>query len=337
MVAEIKPTYDQNRTILADQIPLDTPFSVYVFPTNLCNFKCVYCAHSLNVKEMQRRYDFNFESMSLETYQKVIQQLSKFPRRIKLLSITGQGEPLLNKDIATMVRIAKESGAFDRVEIITNASLLTQDMSDCLISSGLDTLRISMQGITDQKYREVCNSKISFSQLLKNIRYFYRKKKNSNLYVKILDIALDASDETRFYDLFKNCCDRMFIEKMRPTYDGVKITDKLDFSFDRYGRENKERKVCPLAFFMLGILPNGDIKPCDSIYKPIIMGNVHNTTIIEAWNSKTHTNFWLMHLKKGKAGNKYCKICSAPNDVAQPEDILDERIPELIKKVNEIC
>lgn len=41
------------RSYLKDIIPLDMPLSVQIEPTGNCNFKCVYCYHSLE-KEKQR-------------------------------------------------------------------------------------------------------------------------------------------------------------------------------------------------------------------------------------------------------------------------------------------
>ena len=40
----------------------------------------------------------------------------------------------------------------DKVEIVTNGILLTKEMSDRLINSGLDRLRISLQGLDEEKY-----------------------------------------------------------------------------------------------------------------------------------------------------------------------------------------
>ena len=334
-ISEIKPIYDDNRIKLANVVPLNTPYSVYLSPTSACNFKCIYCAHSLGNSEMKKRYGFVKETMTLDTYKKAVEQLSRFPEKIKLLSLTGHGEPLINKNIARMVKIAKEGNAFERVEIITNGSLLSKEVSDELISSGLDTLKVSIQGISALKYQEVCKANIIFEKFMDNINYFYKNKKDTKLFVKILDIALEKDEEEKFYSLFSGCSDRMFIEKVQKTYDGVKATDSLDINYDRQGRVIKKREVCPLAFFMLGIQPNGDIKPCDSIYVPVVLGNVNSDLITDIWQNDKHLDFWRLHLTKKRYTNAHCMVCCAPDDVSQPEDVLDqvadiilERLPQ---------
>ncbi len=333
VISEIKPGCSLERVRLAEVIPLETPFSVYVYPTNCCNFKCVYCAHSMSNDELRKRYDFSKDTMSLKTFSKTIQQLDVFSQKIKLLSLTGVGEPLLNKNLPEMIGVAKESNLFEKIEFISNGSLLTPDISELLIKNGLDTLRISLQGLSSRKYKEVCGANIDFYSFMKNLRYFYHIRGNSKIFIKILDIALEKNEDEIFYKLFRDCSDRMFIEKVQPTYDGVELTDKLNSNEDRYGRTVAKRKICPLPFFMLGIFPNGDVQPCDNLYRPIILGNVHTSTIFKMWNSNELRNFRKLQLQRKRMVHRKCSLCCAPDDVTHPEDVLDDDAEILLEKL----
>ena len=332
MKSEIKPICGLTRTKLSNVIPLDTPYSAFVFPTTFCNFKCIYCAHSLGDEGMKEKYNFVKENMSLDTFNKVIEQFKDFPQKLKMLSLTGQGEPLFNKNIAKMVEIAKKANIAERIEIISNAGLLTPSLADDLINAGLDTLRISLQGLSSKKYKEICKADIDFNAFLENIKYFYNNKKNTNLFVKIMDVALEEGEEEKFYKTFGNCTDRMYIEKMRPVYNGVDKTDGMEYDADRYGRKINSRNVCPLPFFMLGIFPNGDVEPCDGIYKPVVLGNVNHERLIDMWNSEKLKDFWKMQLTN-RFDNPKCAVCCAPNDVSHPEDVLDDDIDILLKRL----
>ncbi len=333
MTSKIKPLCGSNRTQLSKIIPLETPFSVYLYPTNSCNFRCNYCAHSMNSKELTRRYNFKKETMTLETYKKTIEQLLDFPQNIKTLSLTGVGEPLLHKNIVEMVKIAKDTKKFRSVEFISNGSLLTPKLSDRLIDAGLDTLRISLQGLSSTKYSDICGAKINFDEFMENIRYFYNTKKHTKLFVKILDIALDKGEEQKFYSLFEDCSDRMFIEQVQPTYVGVELTDGIKTNTDRYGKQVNSRIVCPLPFFMLGVFPNGDVQPCDNLYRPVILGNIHQKSIVDMWNSNELKEFWKLQLKGDRLNHDKCSLCCAPDDVSQPEDLLDDDAKILLEKI----
>lgn len=324
MASEIKPIAGLNRIKLSDAVPLDTPFSIFLFPTTFCNFKCAYCAHSLGHEGMKEQYGFTPETMSMETFELAVEQLCAFPKKIKQISLTGQGEPLLNPHIADMVKRIKTADITNRLEIISNASLLTKELADQLAESGLDCLRVSIQGVKTEKYTEICKSPVSFEQIVENLSYFSRIKGDCQLYVKVMDVALDGREEEElFYRTFQDISDRMYIESCRPVYDGVEFTKALDITKDRYGREHEHREVCPLPFFMLSVFPNGDVEPCDTIYKPVVLGNIHETTLLEMWDGPILKEFRIMQLNKERNGHKGCSVCCAPDDVSHPEDVLD--------------
>lgn len=334
MASEIKPIYGTERVKLASVLPLPAPYSAFIFPTTYCNFKCRYCGHSLGHKAMKEQYNFTPEHMSMATFRKTVAQLAEFPNKLKMISLTGQGEPLLNPHIAEMVKIIKEADITERVEIITNASLLSHEVSDALIAAGLDTLRISLQGLSAEKYQSMCGAKIDFAELLDNIKYFYENKNATNLFIKVMDVALDDGEEVQFYEIFRNCTDRMYIEHMLPAYDGVEMTKGMEIECDRYGNKTEQiNKVCPLAFYMIGIFPNGDVEPCDTIYKPVVLGNVHDDTLLNMWHSDKLRDFWHMHLNGRRWDNKRCANCCAPNDVAHVEDYLDDAAGEIMRKI----
>lgn len=333
MSSEIKPICGLERTKLAEIVPLKVPFTLFVFPTTFCNFRCNYCGHSLGIEKMVQKYNFEQQNMSMDTYRHVVEQSKEFPERFKMLSLTGHGEPLINKNLPRMIEMAKVANIAERVEIITNASLLTPEKSRALIEAGLDTIRISLQGLSATKYHEVCGYALDFEEFVDNIRYFYYHKKQCNVFIKVMDIALEPGENEKFYSLFSDISDRMYIEQCRPVYDGVIYSENTSVIADRYGRVHQKRQVCPLPFFMLGIFPNGDVEPCDTIYKPVIIGNVNKNTLWDIWNDQKLRNFQIMQLKKQRNNNTKCAVCCAPDDVSHPEDVLDDVANDILKRL----
>ncbi|MCM1302698.1 MAG: radical SAM protein [Lachnospiraceae bacterium] len=323
-MAEIKPLAGMERKKLKEAIPLRTPYAVYFFPTNLCNFMCRYCAHSGGLKNFEAEYGLKPETMSFETFARAIDQIKDFKDRLKVINLSGQGEPLLNPAIADMVRYAREADVVERIEIITNASLLTNELSDRLIDAGLDCIRISLQGMSDETYFNVCGKKVKVDSLFSNIEYFYRHKKQCQVYVKVMDVALREGEEDLFYRTFDRISDRMYIEQCKPVYDSVEMTQDMRTDTDRYGRAHEPRQVCPLPFYMLGILPDGTISPCETIYVPEILGNVWKDELPQVWNGDKMKLFQQMQLKKMRKDNPKCARCCAPDDVAHPDDDLDD-------------
>jgi len=318
------------RTKLYKELPLSTPFSVHIFPSYFCNFKCSYCLHSLSEEEL-KKMSFKRQFMEFDTYKKAIDSLKEFPNKLKALIFAGHGEPLIHKDIDKMVDYAKKNNIADRVEIVTNASLLTHDLSDKLISAGLDRLRISVQGVTSQKYKDVSNIQIDYNDFVENIRYFYRKRKNTNIYIKIIDIALDSKeDEKKFLDIFSPVCDTAAIEYAIPFVSEVDYSSfNTDFNRCKQGH-SQSSNICSMPFYMLVLEPNGNILPCCSTTVPIVLGNIHNSSLRDVWQSEKLKSFLRLQLT-GKNMNSVCKACSVPSFGLQEGDYLDDYANDLIR------
>ncbi len=332
MKSEIKPISGvDDRVDLAKVIPLTTPFTFNIFPTNACNFRCNYCAQSLGTDYLKNEYGFAYESMNLDIIKEAVSQMQEFPQKFKLVSFMGHGEPLLNRDLPEMIRLIKQANVAERIEIITNASMLTPQLSRELIAAGLSAIRISLQGITTEKYEQISNVKLDFDQFLDNIRYFYSNRRNCKLFVKVVDTSLSEGDEEKFYQMFGDISDRMYVEKIKPVYAGVEYAEAVqEIVVDRYGSWHEKRMVCPLTFYMLSLWPNGDVVPCDAIYKPIVLGNVKTDRILPMWQGDRLKSFQQMQLQKKRMEHRDCSKCCAPDDVSHPLDVLDNRAEALL-------
>lgn len=337
MTAEIKPISGvDDRVSLAKAVPLDTPFTMNIFPTNACNFCCNYCAQSLGKEYLQREYAFYYESMPMEIFRKAVEQMKSFPEPFKLVSFMGHGEPLLHRDLPEMIRLLREAGVAKRIEIITNGSMLTHELSEKLVAAGLSALRISLQGITSEKYKKISNVILDFDQYMDELRYFSAHRKDCKLFVKVVDTSLDEGEEEKFYELFGDIADRMYVEQIKPVYAGVDYAENVQqVAVDRYGNTHEKRMVCPLIFFMLSLWPNGDVVPCDAIYKPVILGNVQQDTLQDMWQGDRLKEFQRMQLRKQRNKHQDCQKCCAPDDVSHPLDALDEDAEMILKKLQE--
>lgn len=319
------------RVELHEQLPLSTPFSIHIFTSFYCNFKCNYCLHSLSTEKLAAM-NFRKQFMSMEVYKKTIDDISEFDSKIKALIFAGHGEPLLNKNIAEMVRYAKVKNIADRIEIVTNASLLTHELSDALIDAGLDRLRVSLQGITSAKYKEISDVDIDIASIIEQLEYFCRHKKNTEVYVKIMDISMDSEDDfRRFKEMVKNACDISAIEYAIPFVNEIDYSNVGELSEKCKQGNLGKSQICSMPFYMMVIYPDGNLAPCCSTSLPLTYGNVKETSLKDIWNGKMLNEFLLRQLN-GAKNIPVCKECSVPDFGLQNGDYLDEFKDELIKK-----
>lgn len=337
-MSEIKPfAGEDDRVWLKDVIPLSTPYTLNIFPSNVCNFKCSYCAQSLPEDIWNEEYKVRKEMMQDDVIDLIVEQSKAFSDKYKLISMMGHGEPLCNRKLPEYIEKIKKADICKRIDIITNASLLTYEYSDEFIDAGLDVLRVSLQGITSKSYKNTSNVNIDFGRLYDNLTYFYKKSRGKcKLYVKTMDVTLSDNETSKFYELFNDITDRMYIDKVKPVYSQVEYTEEeKDMTTDRYGVRHSHRIVCPQPFYMMSVWPNGDVTACDALYKSGMLGNVKSESLRSMWTSDIHKAFCKDQLFGGRFTNARCKQCCAPDDVAHKEDVLDNSINLIIDRIEE--
>jgi radical SAM protein with 4Fe4S-binding SPASM domain len=319
------------RTRLAEELPLDTPFVVQIFPMYACNFKCSYCIFPVELSK--RGFISNKVVMDVGLFIKCMDDFASFPDKIKVLRFVGIGEPLLHKNIAEMVRYAVSKNIANVVEILTNGVLLTPELSDALIGAGLSRLVVSLQGTTQDKYRHICGTDIDFDNFLGNLKYFYDHKSTVQVYIKIIDCALDGRDDrNQFYEIFGSLCDTMAVEHAVPIHSSVDYDSlylKKEMAVTQFGLPVAEVKVCPQPFFTMQINPDGKVVPCYSFEYPGIMGDCNTQSAYDIWNGETFRQFRRRMLEGKNGVSAPCESCSIIKYRLFPEDDLTDAADRL--------
>jgi pyruvate-formate lyase-activating enzyme len=335
MKAEIG-TYPKDRQILHKIVPLDTPLCVDLHVTHLCNLRCNYCALTVENPQFVNR-DIKREQMTPEVFKLVVEQLSTFPKKMKMITMAGVGEALTHPHIADFVRQLRDSGVTEKIQIISNATLLTPQMSDELIAAGLGELKISLQGLDAKKYKEIADVDIKWDEFYGNIKYFSSVRGKCALKVKVADIALERDDEEKFYSLFGDICDAVAIEHIYNAWlqNGVDvrgvISNVID-KFTRYGDKRQELKVCPRLFTSCDVLPDGQM----THWCHTLLGGEHKITempIPQQWNSSGYNEVRKRMLTQGKGYWEHCCNCEMIHQTAHPEDILDGHEAEILARM----
>ncbi len=151
---------EDNGNALLLQKESGPPRKVYIEPTNRCNLECRTC--------MRRVWDEPLGLMPASTFGCILEGLRGFSPVPKIF-FGGIGEPLAHPDIAEMVAQAKTLEG--EVELITNGTLLSREMSRRLLHAGLDMLWVSIDGATPASYSDV-RLGAALPEVLTNIAVF---------------------------------------------------------------------------------------------------------------------------------------------------------------------
>lgn len=238
-----------------------------------------------------------------------------------------------------MVKYCSDHHISDRIEVTTNGSLLTHELSDRLIEAGLTRLLISVQGVTEEKYQKICGYKLNFEKFIEEIGYFYNHRKNCKLYIKTVDIALDnEAEKEKFFEIFSPICDMLSVERILRTFDDVEYDNFMLKSdgYTRYGYKFQERKCCDSLFMRLNIATNGDVSACACQWPPLVIGNIYKTSLKDIWNKGIHKEYMIKHLKGLKNTIPRCAKCESMSYAGHPMDNLDEHVNEILERVEKL-
>lgn len=312
-----------DRKPLQELIPVSQPLRVLIDPSDICNFKCKFC--------FQSRINWSRGTiMSVQVFHKIVEQLKDFDSPINVVHLYGFGEPLLNKNIAEFVQILKSSGVAREIAITSNGSMLTHDLSLKLIDAGLSRLSISLNGLSDDDFFRIAHTKISFSRVYDEIKFFYQNKRQCHLHVKINGDDFSEQDKEEFVRLFEDITNTLNIDNVVNVWPGMKITDKEK---TMYNTSMGNKRVCPQMFYELIIHSDGSISPCcaDYLYHRENLGNIHDTTLKAVWNGQRLNSMRVAALEGKMIPYSACNECTYP-DCASSVNITPYR-EEILEKI----
>ena len=326
--------YSRQRTNLEEVIPLEVPFSIQIDICSACNLKCNFCFHSDTHAIKQAGVTFGF--MSFDLFKHIIDDMKEKweGKKVKKLRLFKVGEPLLNPYVCDMVRYAKDSGVAELIEITTNGTLLTHEMSQGLIDAGLDILNISVNGIHEKQYQDVCQYSIDFAKFCEEIAYFYSKKQNCRIFIKYSDIGYAEEEKKEFYQLFEEVCDEIFVETISATlWQDTNIGQNVaNVHKGTYGQELKSKQVCPFLFTTMVINDKGIVHLCCADWKSeYILGDLKTESIADVWNGSKLRTFQRAHLMMKKNNIKICKNCESLS--ANTIDDIDKYADMILKRL----
>jgi radical SAM protein with 4Fe4S-binding SPASM domain len=119
------------------------PVSISFEPTTSCNLRCPECPSGL------RSFTRPRGMLEINFYKKMIDQLAP---ELLYLTFYFQGEPYLNPEFLEMVKYAGTKKIYTATS--TNAHYLDDDTARRTVESGLDRLIISLDGTTQEVYRQ---------------------------------------------------------------------------------------------------------------------------------------------------------------------------------------
>jgi MoaA/NifB/PqqE/SkfB family radical SAM enzyme len=310
-----------NRARLMDRLPLPKPLSLFIEPTNICNFRCVMCVHG---SENTRNDLKPFMDIDMALYGRIIRELQEWDGpRLKLLRLTILGEPLLNKNIVDMIKIAKQCDVAECVDLFTNASVLTPDLAEQLVDSGLDRIRFSIYAVDEERHAKVTAQKRFTPKAIhgniKRLREIRDAKHVQTPYMLIKMFDAYGPENDMFFSMYRDIADEIDLEKVHNAtrytnndlvnkfYDNTECAKRTN---DAYFTNLHELKACPRPFMALCIDSLANVLMCTlDAPRYTKIANLNDITLRDVWFGNTLFEFRKMQLEGRLHENKMCARC----------------------------
>ena len=266
------------------------PDIVQIESTNLCNAKCVFCPRD----EMHRRQGV----MDTDLFKKVVDECVQLC--ITHVRVHNYGEPFLDKQLVEKVRYAKARGIAE-VGMISNGSLITEDIAQGMIDAGLDAINISV----DASGKEVFEStrlNLNYDDVIANIESLVRLRKAAGKVRPKLILSFvrqdNSADEQQFIDHWRKIADKIHITDLHNWAGTLNATSDVNYP-------------CYRPWLTFTALWDGRVSLCCADFDGrTILGDLRTQSIQEIWNSDAYRAVRREHLESG--GPEICRSCDLP-------------------------
>ena len=261
--------------LIKNKIKKLKPSVLQIENTNFCNAKCIMCPHTV----MKRKGKI----MTQREFIKICKNVIDY-EPISLVTITGFGEPLMDKGIIEKIEWLNKNYPKIDVDIYTNASLLTPEISEKLLSLKIHKINFSING-TEKSYHRIMG--LNYAKTKENILNFLKKKKDLSKKYPLTNVSLmiikeNQNELNRVINFWRNKTDSIMAyapSDWAGSYKNSSIITRTPFKNKRW--------PCFALFSSITVDVSGNVVMCCRDYESKVkFGNLLKENIKNIRNSK---------------------------------------------------
>ena len=314
------------RQVLLKRIDKDQLPSLYLETTSACNLNCVMCPTQRPIAKKHKTDGY----MDFELFRKLVDEYAeKAPSGS--ISLHKDGEPLLHPEILKFIEYA--SSKHNNVILVTNSTLLDDEMSTQILKTNLQNIRFSIDGFDEKTFNKIrvqspnnpyADSRIAvdYPNVLRNVMRFCELRDelgNDNIRIGVRCTSFGPTKE-QISD---------YKEFWKSKVDFVDIVDLLTWSGTVQGDdEQDERSPCLNLWGHMVVNWDGTMGACCTYVdtngdKKGILGDLNYSTLEESWQGMKIQELRLAHLDNEISDiAPYCVGCKDWETTSPPSNVL---------------
>ena len=272
-----------------DRAPV-LPEIVQIESTNICNAKCVFCPRD----EMDRKQGV----MDMALFRKVADECAALG--IQHVRMHNYGEAFIDRQLVEKIRYAKSLGIRE-VGVISNGSLINDDVARGMIEAGLDAINISVDAAGKEVF-ERTRVGLKYDKVIAAIERIIRLRDEMGRKRPKLILSFvrqkDSAEE------------RAFIEHWSRRADKIHVTDLHNWAGTLH-HESDVTYPCYRQWLTFTVLWDGRVSLCCAdLDGQVVLGDLATQSIADIWNSDAYRRVRREQLENG--GPAICRNCDLP-------------------------
>lgn len=265
------------------------PYIIIIDPINVCNLRCPLCPTGIGTLGRKGK------KMDWDVFTRIIDQLSPYAYEINM---HNWGESVLHPHIFEMIEYAKSKNIGTNMS--TNLNRISEEKIDRLITSGLEYLIVSIDGITNDIYKKY-RAKGNLETVLENLQYLIRRRgelKSSTPYIEwqFLLFEHNAHEADKAHEIALN----MGVDRFRIISPGVPFDSPdaaalrkkwfiQESAKDESGYFKPMASSCMYLYRSFTVNPDGKSAPCCIVYgEKNDFGDTCQEEIRSIWNNEKY-------------------------------------------------
>lgn len=262
----------------------------------ICNAACCFCPYP----KMKRQRG----TMSMDLFKRIVDEAKTIPA-IDQFTITGLGEPLLDKHLVERIEYVHRAMPGLLLDLYTNGSYLDERRIEQLRDAGLKVLYISLNATNAQKREEI----MALKDFTRVRSMAHKAIELGGKKMKVIVKGLQTKDLMEHEEVAQ------FVSEWHgPYYDGGNafLHQEGNWAGAIYPMRTKPVTPCHRALYQFMVLWDGRVSLCCFDGEgEVILGDLTKQTIREVFNGPIATGIREAHAKGRRGELKLCSTCTA--------------------------
>lgn len=281
--------------------PSSSPEQILLDVTNRCPLSCIRCPQPI----LRVQPEYVPGDMPYELFQTLVDQIPQGT----ILTITGDGEPLVVRDLPKMVKYGTDNEVV--VRVITSGLIMSERTTRELLEANVSFMDFSLDAATKEGYDQV-RLDSNFDKVMSNVSRFLAMRDEiqgedpeTKVLVNMIDQPETHDEIPMFHQMWGDKVDRVYVRPLHSVAGYIPMETHNDTG-------NPEHRIpCRILYDRLVVDHRGNVFFCPLGWgrKEAKIGNIKHETIPQIWNGETLNSLREDHIHHSIKNNVLCHNC----------------------------